>query len=251
MTTHKASQKRLIREKNRALREAYGQAWLESPTAYRNVFYSDEVHWGITYATENIKREPGEELSPSCIQLRKGDSHRALLHAHAFVGYNIKSRLIFYETETWPKGHPKAGKNKCGGNIPTSVYERIIQEDYAPAFEEQRRAGREMTLLEDNDWAHGTRQKNHPMNAIKRATGVTWFANIPQSPDLNIIENVWRLIKQRLKHHNHEYGNKEKLKRAILEEWDAVTQQEINDLVDTYPQRCQQLVERKGLHTDW
>lgn len=151
MTTHKATQKKRIREKNRALREAYGRDWMASPTAYRNVFYSDEVYWGITYATENIKREPGEELDPTCIQLRKGDSHRAILYAHAFVGYNIKSKLFFYDTETWGKGHPKEGKNKCGGNILVSVYEWLITNEYGPAFAHQRSLRRDMVLLEDND----------------------------------------------------------------------------------------------------
>ena len=79
--------------------------------------------------------------------------------------------------------------------------------------------------------------------------GFKWYANIPQCLDLNIIENVWRILKQRVKEHTCK--SIEELKAAILVKWDQISQDEINKLVVTMPNRLQMCWERKGLHTAW
>lgn len=253
MRKHKASQKRLIRPLNIAKRLEYALEHQHDPIeTYKDRLFSDEAHWGISYATENIIREKDEASKATCIQYRKGDSHSSLLHTHAFVGYNIKSPLYFYETEIWgPEGgKAKQGKYKRGGNIPLAVYEELIRGPYKDAFAQNAAIGRHLILLEDNDWAHGTRQKVHPMQQIKPECGVRCMANIPQSPDLNIIENCWRIVKQRIKH-RHNYWDKESLKRAIVWEWEQLSQDEINALVMSMPTRMKQLAERQGYHTDY
>jgi transposase len=83
-----------------------------------------------------------------------------------------------------------------------SVNRRLIQDDYIVILEGivALNWDNEMILLEDNDGPHGTRGKGD--NKVKKAKlrlDIKWEANPPESPDLNPIETIWRLVKQRLK----------------------------------------------------
>lgn len=109
-------------------------------------------------------------------------------------------------------------------------------------------------MLEDNDGSHGTRSDDNECKRFKdwmaEHFGFKWFANVPQSPDLNIIENVWRLLKQRVKA-RHVWKTKQQLRTAIEKEWARITPDEINKLVDSMPKRMEQCWVRGGLHTEF
>jgi transposase len=51
----------------------------------------------------------------------------------------------------------------------------------------------------------------------------------PQSPDLNLIKNVWKILKQRVK--LRKPTTKEELKAYLEEEWERITLEEINKLI--------------------
>ncbi|TKA82217.1 hypothetical protein B0A55_07512 [Friedmanniomyces simplex] len=89
-------------------------------------------------------------------------------------------------------------------------------------------------LLQDNDGSYGTQSLRIPCRKykehLKRNYGFEWYANTPQSPDLNIIEDVWRIFKQRVQHYYH-LETKEDLQRTIEFEWVRIYQTEIDDLV--------------------
>lgn len=70
----------------------------------------------------------------------------------------------------------------------------------------------------------------------------------PSSPDFYPIENVWRVLKQRLKSRGP-FLDLESLKRALIEEWDRLTQDEIRQYLISLPQRMEEAVERRGLAT--
>ena len=76
--------------------------------------------------------------------------------------------------------------------------------------------------------------------------GIKWKANPPESPDLNPIETIWRLVKQRLKNRGL-IRDVTELRRAIEEEWDKITLEEINKAISTMPERVAALNERNGL----
>ena len=76
-------------------------------------------------------------------------------------------------------------------------------------------------ILEDNDYVHNTKNPALPQAYLKGLLGIVSRANIPQSPNLNIIENVWRIVKQRVKAH-WRYKTKEELKFVIEIEWNRL-----------------------------
>ena len=71
----------------------------------------------------------------------------------------------------------------------------------------------------------------------------------PSSPDFNAIENVWRIIKSRLK--RRLFTKKEDLKRAVLEEWNALQPHEWMKYIQQMPQRLAQCISRHGFATEY
>jgi transposase len=101
--------------------------------------------------------------------------------------------------------------------------------------------------LEDNDQPHGTRgNANNKCKQAKTRLGIKWEANPPQSPDLNPIETIWRLVKQRSKNRGL-ILDPDVLRRCIEEGWDKITMDEINKAVSTMPDRVTAVRERFGV----
>jgi hypothetical protein len=105
----------------------------------------------------------------------------------------------------------------------------------------------EIYLLEDNDPSHGTRSKHNVCIVLKQAAGVVCIIHPAQSPDLNAIEAIWQIIKQRLrKRDGSKWLTVADFKAAIKEEWDAVTQEEIQKRIDEMPWRCVRVQQLEG-----
>jgi hypothetical protein len=85
----------------------------------------------------------------------------------------------------------------------------------------------------------------------KAKIGIPWYANSPRSPDLNIIENVWRILKQRLKQalRTRRGLDMEGVKRLILDLWDDIDIEDINTLVSSMPDRIDEYLRCKGMNT--
>jgi hypothetical protein len=98
---------------------------------------------------------------------------------------------------------------------------------------------------------HNTKSKpTSQVNQINIRLGITCESNPSVSPDLNPIEGVWRTIKQRLKNRGA-FFNKQDLRRAIEEEWDKISLEEINKLISTMPARVQAVLARNGGSTPY
>jgi transposase len=57
-----------------------------------------------------------------------------------------------------------------------------------------------------------------------------------QSPDINPIEGIWAIIKQRLR--RRVFDLEEEIKEALQEEWDKITMEEIRHRIADMPRRC-------------
>jgi hypothetical protein len=154
------------------------------------------------------------------------------------------------------KGQKKAsGANTKGGNMTQEQYLHLFKKHIVPIWEQHVRNGQPFVLEEDNDGSHGTRSENNIVVNFKRSLEYLgrrfqFYANPPQSPDFSIIENVWRIIKQRVK--RRKPTTVDQLKYWIEYEWDQLSvEEDINPLVETMPERMAQAYERAGLHTQF
>ena len=74
-----------------------------------------------------------------------------------------------------------------------------------------------------------------------------WIMNLKhpaQSPDLNPIEAIWNIIKQRLR--RRIFYSDEEVKEALQEEWSKITMEEVRKRISDMPRRCLRLTKNGG-----
>lgn len=82
----------------------------------------------------------------------------------------------------------------------------------------------------------------------KNITVLPWPS---MSPDLNIIENIWAYMAQRVYDGDTVYLNKNQLMVAIQEVWDNISEDYLKNLYNSIGKRLVQVIERKGKATDY
>ena len=89
---------------------------------------------------------------------------------------------------------------------------------------------------------------------IRQESNVTYITTIdwpPSSPDLNPIENVWLILKQRLRNRRPHGGwSLIELKEAVQDIWEnEIRIEDFNHYIDSLPERLQLVRLRKGAQT--
>lgn len=72
-----------------------------------------------------------------------------------------------------------------------------------------------------------------------------------RSPDLNIIENVWRSLNRILYQGGKQYTSVSELKSAILEAWESLDQNSIINLYRSLSKKMIEVLQRKGEFTHY
>jgi transposase len=195
------------------------------------VVFSDELtfHTG-KQRKDLILRRKGERYCPDCIQPRFR-SGRSSFSVWAAIGWNFKSRLIFLE------GHgPRGGCNR----------EDYVNQVLTPISRELPAGS---LLQEDGNKIHGRTS----LRETKRQLGLQLFHNgdwPPSSPDLSPIENIWRVLKQRVKNRGP-ITDIPTLKEVAHEEWENIDQELINRYMASMMLRMEEVIKRQGMATPY
>ncbi|GFT63404.1 transposable element Tcb2 transposase [Trichonephila clavipes] len=75
------------------------------------------------------------------------------------------------------------------------------------------------------------------------------FHTPPQSPDINIIENLWPTLETAVQ--KHQIRNKAHLKQVLQEEWDKISPDTTKKLVESVPRRLEDIIKAKGHATKY
>ena len=82
--------------------------------------------------------------------------------------------------------------------------------------------------------------------------GVVLIFHCPFSPDLSPIEALWDRMKDILAVlHPKVHRSSPRLRAAVKEAWDLITDAEVRDLVHTMHQRCLDVINAHGAYTKW
>jgi hypothetical protein len=224
--------------------------------------FSDESHKGVPHeCTHNIKRRIGQRNNVEKIQydvppekrpgkkgkkppeegLPDGDEDlrsqykEECVHFWAAVGINFKSRLLFYD---------------CGnsnGAMTNSVYCNILRDEVARW--QAQEPERPFILVEDRASGHGahktevfgiqegadwpkSRKGRNIVIQVKSDLGIKWVFLPPASPDLNIIETVWKALKQKFEARGTAAMTKEDKQAILTEIWEEeISKEWINELI--------------------
>jgi hypothetical protein len=243
---------------------------------WSHICFTDEAHVDPTsQAVGDILREEGHRYDDENIQER-GERKGIAFYIAGWISWHGKSKTLeFYnneedsveqplmppkprrrpttETESeylervkeWEATKPHRVEKKVSGNHITQKYytERLLPV-YIQGVQEQRAYDSSSWYLqEDGDSSHGIRK----LGLAKELKDLNYIVNHihpARGPDLNPIEGIWNIIKQRLR--RRVFYTDAEVKEALQEEWDRITQDEIRKRIATMPGRCKRLINNGG-----
>ena len=224
------------------------QKWLDFILKYQhfmdlkwsNWIFSNEMAFCTdTQATKYVICTVDEWQHCECIQNQYCLSW-TIFTAWEAVGHNWKSSLIILEkgTEPWGKFSQK------------NYIKQILEPVILIFFEKCHWAGyMDLIMYEDGNKTHGLADNVNSAVQTKQHLNINVFHVSLSSSDFNIIENVWRIIKSRLK--RCLFTRKEDLKWAVLEEWDRLQPHEWMKYIQKMSQRLAQCIQRHGFATEY
>jgi len=100
-------------------------------------------------------------------------------------------------------------------------------------------------------------QDNDPKHTSKKAK--QWFKDSglgvlkwsAQSPDINPIEHLWHLLKKRLQQYEEPPTSVHELWERVQVEWEKITKEECQNLIESMPRRVAAVARAKGGYTKY
>lgn len=220
--------KPFVCERNRLKRLAWAREHLYwDIEQWKRVLWTDESKFFLRYQGRvSVWKFPGD--SPNDPKLTKG----TVKHDKSVMVWGCF-------------GGPGLGDlHKVKGIMNAKQYHNILQRHMFPSatrlFE-----GKEWIFQQDNDpkhTAHIIRNYLRNKNVIK----LDWPA---QSPDLNIIENLWAIFDKRLASRNPQ--NEDQLFNVLCKAWSKIPMKIIHSLIESMPRRCQAVIDANGYPTKY
>ena len=204
---------------------------------WRHVIWTDESYVRTTGLGGRVwvTRLSTEEYYEDCL-VPKFEKKNSVMIWGAICGSNggTKSPVVIWQRDDW-------------GNINAGTYIKHVVHPilYPYWYECSNMDGIWHMVMEDGAAAHKallTRQAEEEYG-IER---LVWAAS---SPDLNPIETIWRILKQRINSRSPRPTTKEAVAQAIEEEWQSITSEEIVRIIDTMVDRVKAVIAADGGHT--
>jgi transposase len=264
-----------ISNNNKQKRVSYGQQYKKKGVLkwWQYIYFTDEVHFNsadLAYKTQYELRQPGAPLSDQ-LQEKRQPSLKVTIHLAAGISYNHKGPLIFYNDPQEPSEHIYKPSRPRKSSVETDEQHQQAVEQWQQTTEhgaEIKPRGNAMTQIfyainvlphhikhiqwlkekykheiwfqEDGDSSHGHKSPKSAPTRLKNDSAINQLAHPPQSPDLNPIESVWQIMKQRLR--GGTWNTVAEFKEAIEREWQRVTQAQIRRRIREMPIRCNKLI---------
>jgi hypothetical protein len=156
----------------------------------------------------------------------------------------------------WKAEFPHPVETKRTGNSMTQKY---YAENVLPFLIQRVQEGRrdqrgsfgadipgpaEPRLLEDNDGSH-RKDSSNIASDLKFFNWVESIDHPSQSPDLNVQEPIWGILKQRARE-DTSWNTMEELKEVLQDEWSKVAQADVRRRIDEMPYRLQLVIDAGG-----
>ena len=132
------------------------------------------------------------------------------------------------------------------GNINSQKYIQVLDTNLWPVIAKVPE-GRDYIFQEDNAPVHTARETTQ----WKTTNNIPTMNWPPQSPDMNIIENVWRTLKLQLQKRVMDIKTQQQLLDSVQEIWQSLTPVYIKSLYDSLPKRMIAVLRANGCITKY
>ncbi len=126
-------------------------------------------------------------------------------------------------------------------------YCRVLEQTLIPSIIEAGFHPWSVSFQQDNARVHMAKISNKKITELGLLL-MPWPAG---SPDMNIIEHVWAILKIRIRHRTQKPKNLDELWVATQEEWYRIPKRQIETLYESVPRLIDALVEARGWHTKY
>ncbi len=194
---------------------------------WSKVLFSDESKFCISFGNQGprVWRKGGEAHSPSCLKSSlKFPQSVMIWGAMSSAGVGP---LCFLKT-----------------NVTAPIYQDILEHFMLPSADQLFKDA-DFIFQQDLAPAHTAKSTKSRLN--DHGVGVLdWPAN---SPDLNPTENIWRIVKRKMR--NKRPKNADELKATVKETWASIPPQQCHKLITSMPRRIEAVIKAKGAPTKY
>ncbi len=218
----KRATKPLVKQKHSQKHLTWAEKKKWTVAQWSKVLFSDESTFCISFGNQGprVWRKTGEEQNPCCLKFSVKFPQSVLIWASmssAGVGplCFLKSTVNAAIYQEILEHFMLTSADKLYGDA-----DFIFQQDLAPAH----------TAKGTKSWIN-----NHGVTVLD------WSVN---SPDLNPIENLWVIVKRKMR--DTRPNNAEDLKAAIKATWASITPEQCHRLITSMPRRIDAVIKAKG-----
>ncbi len=194
---------------------------------WKTVLWSDESKFEVLFGKLgcHVIRTKEDKDNPSCYQ-------RSVQKPASLMVWGCMSACGMGSLHIWK------------GTINAERYIQVLEQHMLPS---RRRLfqGRPCIFQHDNARPH-TSSITTSWLRRRRIRVLKWPAC---SPDLSPIENIWRIIKRKMRQRRPK--TVEQLEACIRQEWDNIPIPKLEQLVSSVPRRLQTVIKRRGDATQW
>ncbi len=194
---------------------------------WSKVMFSDESKFCISFGNQGprVWRKRGEAQNPCC--LRSSVKFPQSVMVWVAMSSAGVGPLCFLRSK-----------------VNTAVYQEVLEHFMLPAAD-QLYGDADLIFQQDLAPAHSAKAtstwfKDHGIPVLN------WPAN---SPDLNPIENLWGIVKRKMRYARP--NNAEELKATIRATWALITPEQCHGLIDSMPRRIAAVIQAKGAPTKY
>ena len=199
---------------------------------WKYVIFSDEssIETGSCSRRNFVWREKGERFNPLNTIPTYRNGRKSIMVWGCFAG-GEKGPLVFMKSDN---------DNKA---INAQRYVEVLKEHLLP-FRNYliTKFGNRIIFQDDNAPIHTARYTKQWIN-MQNIEQLTWPA---QSPDLNPIENIWKILKDNIQQRNPPPRKYEELKIALLEEWENLDSSIFERVTNSMPFRIAEVINNEG-----
>ncbi len=215
----------MIQKRSRFL---WAKAYLKWTVAkWKTVLWSGESKFEVLFGKlgRHVIRTIEDKDNPSCYQ-------RSVQKPASLMVWGCMSACGMGSLHIWK------------GTINAERYIQVLEQHMLPS---RRRLfqGRPCIFQHDNARPH-TASITTSWLRRRRIRVLKWPAC---SPDLSPIENIWRIIKRKMRQRRPK--TVEQLEASIRQEWDNIPIPKLEQLVSSVPRRLQTVIKRRGDATQW